>query len=263
MLPVSNQGDAALNPSWSTDGSKIAYDCWADVSSVCVTGSTVKIQTHTQPGWNGMPDFLPDGRIVFGSDVGAANEEIYASSPDGTHRTDLTNSPAADRVPSVSPDGRHIAFTRVMPDATTKIFVMRADGSAQRQVTTGPGKDTLAAWSPDGTHIAFQSDRDGDDEIYVTTFCDDSDAQCVPQTPLALTHNAWTDGHPTWSSATTVVFQSTDPGQALPANPPGPVVSSAATYGNPQFELWAIHDDGNGLRRLTTMPGPDIGPDGF
>ncbi len=47
------------------------------------------------------------------------------------------------------------------------------------------------AWSPDGARIAFSSNRDGDDEIYLT----DPDVSGVVQ----LIHNVVDEVNPSWS----------------------------------------------------------------
>ena len=45
---------------------------------------------------------------------------------------------------------------------------MNADGTGEVNVTNTPDvSEEYPAWSPDGTQIAFNSDRDGDQEIYV------------------------------------------------------------------------------------------------
>ena len=34
-------------------------------------------------------------------------------------------------------------------------------------MTDNSARDQVSSWSPDGRRIAFQSDRDGDEEVYV------------------------------------------------------------------------------------------------
>lgn len=47
-------------------------------------------------------------------------------------RLDLTNDPAADESPAVSPDGREIAYVSTR-DGYEDVFVMNADGSDARR----------------------------------------------------------------------------------------------------------------------------------
>ena len=61
--------------------------------------------------------------------------------------------------------------------------------------------DVYPAWSPDGKKIIFQSDRDGDEEIYVMNI-DGSK-------PKRLTDTKGRDTHPNWSNdGKKIVFQS-------------------------------------------------------
>jgi Serine/threonine protein kinase len=88
------------------------------------------------------------------------NQEIYIMNADGSDQRRLTNDPALDFTPALSPDGRRIAFTSQRAGGFD-IFVMNADGRAQRQLThfTELGLGAIKpSWSPDGTRIAFQSE---------------------------------------------------------------------------------------------------------
>ncbi len=67
--------------------------------------------------------------------------------------------------PSVSPDGRLVAFavgalSKTGEHATGAIHVVPTDGSGpSRPFTGGSGLDDTPRWSPDGTRLAFISDR--------------------------------------------------------------------------------------------------------
>ena len=127
-FPLSTSID--YGPSWSPDGTQIAFQSYRD-------------GTSENP-----------------------NIEIYKMDADGSNQTRLTDEPFADAVPAWSPDGTQIAFTTYRI-GDSEIYVMDADGSNPTNLTSDLSDDSKAAWSPDGTEIAFSSDRDGDYEIFV------------------------------------------------------------------------------------------------
>ncbi|MDI6780701.1 MAG: carboxypeptidase regulatory-like domain-containing protein [bacterium] len=101
------------------------------------------------------------GRIVFVKDDGN-NQEIYSSYPDGSSLLRLTNNPANDHSPAISPDGSMIAFVSCR-DGNNEIYLMNIDGSCRMRMTnTGINEYTPAfssfSSSPDGKQLIFCSE---------------------------------------------------------------------------------------------------------
>src|SRR5215218_1629888 len=106
------------------------------------------------------------GRIAFES-TRDGNWEIYAMNPDGSNQTRLTNDPASDSRPALSPDGSKIAFVS-QRTGNAEIFIMNANGSNLINLTNHPMGDYDPKFSPDGSKIAFRSGRSGTNlDIYV------------------------------------------------------------------------------------------------
>lgn len=103
------------------------------------------------------------GRIAFGRFDGD-HWDIYVVNADGSGLTNLTGDAATDLSPAFSPNGKQIAFTKLL-DGEANIFVMNADGSGVTQLTDAGGGSP--SWSPNGKQIAFTSDRDGPTDIFV------------------------------------------------------------------------------------------------
>ncbi len=180
-----------------------------------------------------------NGKIVFGSDRGGGNGELFTMDPDGSHVTRLTNNNDVDAHASWSPDGRRIVFIRQPKGGTADIYVMDADGRRVTRLTNNDDVDILPAWSPDGTKIAFARGEGRDSEIYVMSSVDGS-------SPRALTRNGTEDVMPAWS-------------------PDGKKIAFVSDRsGNTEIHVMSV--DGGGqtqlTRRRTTTLGPAWSPDG-
>ena len=133
------------------------------------------VLTPDHPG-SIVPQFTPDGRsIVFYRRDG----EIYRVDLEGGAVQRLTHgrgyvqfhvSPqdkhGSSDQPSISPDGRHIAYIGVKDDVAN-VFTMNLDGSDQKQITFRKTPCGRARWSPDGQRIAFASFNDRYSQLFV------------------------------------------------------------------------------------------------
>jgi dipeptidyl aminopeptidase/acylaminoacyl peptidase len=127
--------------------------------------------------------------------------------------------------PSISPDGKHILFTRGWIDkmndrSRSNLWISDISGSRVRELTHGNWRDSSPIWSPDGKKIAFLSDRDGTNQIHVMWF----DTREVAQ----LTHLDQSPSGLRWSPdgkmlAFTMFHRDSEPilGVKLPKRPRG------------------------------------------
>ena len=145
-------------PSWSPDGSKIAFTSDRDGNDeiyVMNADGSAPMRLTSDPAADYSPAWSPDGtRIAFVSNRGDGVPTIYVMNADGSNPVPLTNG----RDPAWSPDGRRIAFAGDRwwePAGPRGIFVMNADGSGITRLTAPENSDAQPAWSPDGVKIAF------------------------------------------------------------------------------------------------------------
>lgn len=103
----------------------------------------------------------------FGHDlVYNLSGQLYRRNLQSGKEKKLTESSGRNDWPSISPDGKHIAFSSSR-NGNYEIYVCRLDGSEPRRLTNSTGLDIRPRWSPDGNRLVFTSNRDRNYEIYV------------------------------------------------------------------------------------------------
>jgi Tol biopolymer transport system component len=145
------------------------------------------------------PSWYPDGQALAVVDAGEQvikriDRERLTAVPVTDHTQVLTG------MPSVSPDGRWIAFAgqrnlgQVYDQTKNSIWVV-GDTGALRTVEAVPGQGRTPAWSPDGQSLAFESNRGSSSNEMYAVFTVRRDGTGLRQmTPYDLNAN-----HPVWS----------------------------------------------------------------
>ena len=145
-----------------------------------------QVVAHDQQGntttgelWSFTTQPFPAIAYVF-SQVTDNNAELYAADASGRYITRLTDHPARDGYPRLSPHRQWIAFVSDR-DGKQQLYTMKADGSEVSQVTTLPlaGYHQYGGgycWSPDGGQLLYvhynklyRINRDGTNLTEVTT----------------------------------------------------------------------------------------------
>ena len=106
------------------------------------------------------------GHIVFTCFIDSF-DNICLMDGDGKNSKRFTQTKATDFYPSLSPDGKMIAFSS-RRTGNFEIYLMNADGSNPRAITQGLGSCFAPNFSPDGKKIAFVvADEKSVQHIYV------------------------------------------------------------------------------------------------
>lgn len=137
------------------------------------------VSLHAPRGRARNPSWAPDGTwLVAESDArgfsdlvrmaprppDAAAEGLAAA--EGAEPVPLATATQGNFEPSVSPDGKHVAFVSSR-EGDPEIYVMDADGANVRRLTAFHKEDWAPQWSPDGGWIAFLSTREGRPRVFV------------------------------------------------------------------------------------------------
>ncbi len=128
---------------------------------------------------------------------------------DGTNVRRITNDPANDTMPSISPKGDMIAFTSTRVGGGFQIFLQplkdgKPDGSP-RPFAPSTALNMHTRFSADGKWIAFASARGWlNDEPALSAFNPQPYGEVFvapvdgSSEPIRVTHNRWEDSLPTW-----------------------------------------------------------------
>lgn len=158
-----------MSPSWSPDGSHLAYVTFEQGHAVIYVQSLFTRQRFVLaafPGSNSAPAWSPDGKqlaIVLTRDGTSA---IYLVHPDGTGLRRITFSDAIDTEPNFSPDGRFLLFSSDR-GGSVQIYRMPADGGYAERMTFDGSNNFSPRYSPDGSSFVFMHRTGG--QFYIAT----------------------------------------------------------------------------------------------
>jgi hypothetical protein len=195
---LTSSADVDIWPTWSTDGTHIAYWSWPsqaldDTStrplatqldrllasgdgSLVVMGADgsdphLVLTGATLDAVNLYLSWSPDSRHLVASRLVGGSHTVTLLSADGTPPVDLV----PGETPAWSPDGSLIAYRS--SSAPSGVWVIRPDGKEARRVTTASGSGGafyLSQWAPDGSAIVFYAGHDGAHDVWtVATNGDD------------------------------------------------------------------------------------------
>jgi Tol biopolymer transport system component len=169
---------------WSPDGRRVAYtqgapgpDAVMELRVATLDGkSDLVFRNDANPGKGVAPaGWLPDSSalvvVLLQADNTFAIGVVPAAGGPFTPIRSGKGTGANPELPSLSPDGRLIAFSEGAP-GVREIHVISRDGRAQHRITDHPADDYRPLWSPDGNHLAFLSNRNGSTGLWIVAIRD-------------------------------------------------------------------------------------------
>ena len=228
-------------------------------------GSHIRQITHPPKGWrDDSPVWSPDGAkvaferqridermsriMLLNLDTGDTREVTHCGPDQGRPRQGPPGRCESDFDPAFSPDGRSIAFQRILVQDKPccwlqGIWIVGADGSDPHQVTnvdetpSWSFTDWASEFSPDGKKLVFDrsTNRKHEEDEHHAVFVQPIDSSGKPEDAHRIT--PWKlncQDHPEYSpDGKLVLFRCLPKGEQGPSN------------------LYWVHPDGTGLHQLT------------
>ena len=180
MQRMTRHRSISMSPSWSPGGRSIAYSTYTlrrnrhgkftnlDLFQLNVSSGRRRVLSGRK-GLNSGSVFHPNGKNVFLSLAYQGSADIFRiHTVNRKNLTRITKGPyrAMNVEPSVSPDGRKIAFSSDR-SGRPMIYIMNVDGSQPKRLTFAGYYNSSPSWSRDGKWISFSSYQRGYNDIFV------------------------------------------------------------------------------------------------
>ncbi len=152
-----------ISPSWSPDGSKLAYvsfEANKPVVYVQTLSSGQRFPIANFKGNNSAPTWSPNGSqlaIVLSRD---SISQIYTINADGSGLRRVMRSPLIDTEPQYTPDGGSLIFTSDR-GGNPQIYRVPVSGGDAQRITFNGSYNISPAISPDGNNLVYVTRRDG------------------------------------------------------------------------------------------------------
>jgi len=154
---VVSSKEPIISPSWSPDGTKLAYVSFEKKKPIIFVQSLLSGQRMVLAnfkGNNSAPAWSPDGKKLAIVLTYSANSQIYVINADGTGLQQVSFSSGIDTEPEWAPDGSAIYFTSNRGGGP-QIYRMASTGGEAKRITFEGSYNVSPHISPDGKLLTY------------------------------------------------------------------------------------------------------------
>ena len=199
-----SRGDG-IAPSWSPDGSKLAYlesknnrlnlytlDLMVALADPETDHSVLLLADSVD---SSPPSWSPDGSAIVFSASQGENLDLYKINLDGSELTPLTQTNYNEKHPAISPDGSKLVFSSNQA-GTYDLFLVEilnlADFQIQDpiQITSGLKDELFPAWSPNSEQILYTTTENGNKDLVIISW-DGSNTYQLTDSPADEWKGSW------------------------------------------------------------------------
>lgn len=179
---------------WSPDGSVFLFTCTPTRSEICLApgdGSLVKRLTFDAGDVDNYAEWTPDGNEIVFSSYRKGSTDIYLARADGSDERPLVTGDRDEFAPSISPDGRALAYVERKPRGFRLHLAHLREGRVTEVFRTIEDA-AFPSWAPSGSKLLFTRQRD---ERFADVYMTDGAGIRLQR----LTRSPGMDYWPTWS----------------------------------------------------------------